>query len=148
MSFFHKSKPKGTQKSSERVKRKLLGCGGSATIPLLNGAPCHILLNESQTGFTSEKLNDYSLSYGFEVFDIVEELLVQKGGKAMKGNGRGKKDKVGYGRCGLDTVVGYIAYNYSKKQIGDSTFDPVFVLAAILDWANIARNGRGYIELV
>ena len=28
-----------------------------------------------------------------------------------------------------------------------SVFDPVFVLAAILDWAGIVRNERGYLEL-
>ena len=26
-------------------------------------------------------------------------------------------------------------------------FDPLFVVAAILDWAQIANNKRGYIEL-
>ncbi len=26
-------------------------------------------------------------------------------------------------------------------------FDPVFVLAAVLDWADIARNERGYLTL-
>ena len=33
------------------------------------------------------------------------------------------------------------------KKEGMSVFDPVFVLSAILDWAGIAHNGRGYLEL-
>lgn len=105
-------------------------------------------MNKDNTGFVSDKLNNYSLFYSFEVFDVIQELLKQKGGRAVKGAGRGKEDKVGYGKCGLDTVVGYIAYKYSGIELGGSTFDPVFVLAAILDWANIARNCRGYIELI
>ena len=96
----------------------------------------------------SDKLNNYLLFYRFEVFDVIQELLKKKGGRAVKGAGRGKEDKVGYGKCGLDTVVGYIAYKYSGVELGGSTFDPVFVLAAVLDWANIARNCRGYIELI
>ena len=31
--------------------------------------------------------------------------------------------------------------------MGDSVYDPVFVLAAVLEWADIAYNGRGYLEL-
>lgn len=82
------------------------------------------------------------------MFDIIVDLLfASEGGRAPKGNGHGKADKVGYGKCTPDTVVGAIAINYFGKGYGESTLDPVFVLAAILDWADIARNCRGYIEL-
>jgi len=135
-------------KFSEQVQKKLIEVGGSATISLLNGDACRIILDKDNTGFVSDKLNNYLLFYRFEVFDVIEELLKKKGGRAVKGAGRGKEDKVGYGKCGLDTVVGYIAYKYSGVELGGSTFDPVFVLAAVLDWANVARNCRGYIELI
>ena len=36
---------------------------------------------------------------------------------------------------------------YYGKSEGESVFDPVFILAGILEWADIAKNGRGYIEL-
>lgn len=36
---------------------------------------------------------------------------------------------------------------YAGKREGDSVFDPVFVMAAVLEWAEIAHNERGYIEL-
>lgn len=133
---------------SKQVQNKLMSVGGSATIRLLNGDVCHILLDKDNTGFISDKLNNYSVFYRLEVFDVIQELLQKKGERVIKGTGRGKEDKVGYGKCGLDTVVGYIAYKYSGIELGGSTFDPVFVLAAILDWANLARNCRGYIEVV
>jgi hypothetical protein len=133
---------------SQQVKTTLMNAGGSARVRLLNGDICHVIVNSEKTGFVSDKLNNFCVCYRFEVFDVIQELLTKKGGRAVKGAGRGKEDKVGYGKCGLDTVVGYIAYHYSGIQIGDSTFDPVFVLAAILDWANIARNCRGYIEVI
>ena len=34
-----------------------------------------------------------------------------------------------------------------NKSKGESVDDPVFVIAAILDWANIAKNERGKITL-
>ena len=148
MSFLGFKKVNNAITFSKQVQNKLVSVGGSATIPLLNGDVCHILLDKDNTGFISDKLNNYSLFYGFEVFDVIQELLKQKGGRAVKGAGRGKEDKVGYGKCGLDTVVGYIAYKYSGIELGCSTFDPVFVLAAILDWAKVARNCRGYIEVI
>ena len=148
MGFLGIKKVNNVTTFSKQVQNKLMSVGGSATIPLLNGDVCHIILDKNNTGFVCDKLNNYSLFYHFEVFDAIQELLKQKGGRALKGAGRGKEDKVGYGKCGLDTVVGYIAYKYSGVKLGGSTFDPVFVLAAVLDWANIARNCRGYIELI
>ena len=52
-----------------------------------------------------------------------------------------------YGDCTEDTIVGCIAKEYAGKKEGMSVFDPVFVLSAILDWAGIAHNERGYLEL-
>lgn len=142
------AKKNGQEKFSDKVRKQLVECGGSATIHLLNGEPCHILLNETGTGIISDKLNKYSLNYNLEVFDVIQELLIQKKGRALKGTGRGKDDKVGYGKCGLDTLVGYIAYKYNGIGLGSSTFDPVFVLAAVLDWVGLAKNCRGYIEII
>ena len=31
-------------------------------------------------------------------------------------------------------------------KIGESVLDPVFAIAAIMDWAGIVHNNRGYIE--
>ena len=72
------------------------------------------------------------------------EHLFRNGGKARKGNGRNYK--LGYGDCTEDTIVGCIAKEYAGKKEGMSVFDPVFVLSAILDWAGIAHNERGYLE--
>ena len=148
MRFFGNKQANHTTTFSKKIQDKLIENGGTATILLLNGDTCHIRLDADSTGFVSDKLNNYSLHYRFEVFDVIQELLTQKGGRVAKGQGRGKEDKVGYGKCGLDTVVGYVAYKYSGVELGKSTFDPIFVLAAILEWANVARNCRGYIEMI
>jgi len=79
------------------------------------------------------------------VFDMIVELLLANGGKARKGNGRNYK--LGEPDCDETTVVGYIGKHYAGKSYGDSVFDPVFVLAAVLEWAGIATNGRGELLL-
>ena len=81
----------------------------------------------------------------YKVFDVIIELLINQGGKAQKGNARNYK--VGEEKCDENTVVGAIGINYFKKSYGESTFDPVFIMAAVLEWAGIAHNLRGYIEL-
>ena len=93
-------------------------------------------------------VNDYKLSFDYSVFNCIVDLLkVSKQYKALKGNGHGKKDKVGYGKCTEDTIVGTVAVKYFKKKYGESTYDPTFVLAAILDWAGIGINQRGFVSL-
>ena len=83
--------------------------------------------------------------YSYKVFDVIIELLINQGGKAQKGNARNYK--IGEEKCDENTVVGAIGINYFKKSYGESTFDPVFIMAAVLEWAGIAHNLRGYIEL-
>ena len=44
-------------------------------------------------------------------------------------------------------MVGAVALDRGNKN-GDSVFDPVFVLAAVLEWADIAHNERGELVLM
>lgn len=137
--------------ASEIIKRKLYENGGVVTIPLLDGKMCKVWASSDGKTFTSDKLPsgyDHHTFYEYRVFDIIVKLMRDSpNGRARKGNAHGKEDKVGFGKCTADTVIGTIAIKYSGKSMGESTYDPVFVLAAILDWAGIAHNRRGYIEL-
>ena len=135
------------EKASDIVREKLLASGGTAVIPLQRGEPCTIMLVDKERAITSDKLNGFR--YGLSVFDVIVELLQHSPqGKARKGNAHGHEDKVGRGRCTEDTVVGAIAIHYFGKKAGESCFDPVFVLAAVLEWAGIAENGRGFVQLL
>ena len=77
----------------------------------------------------------------YEVFDIICNLLERQGGRAEKGTGKGTR--FGDAKCSENTVVGALAKEYFGAKEGDSVYDPVFVLAAILEWAGLAKNGRG-----
>lgn len=134
-------------KASDIIRNKMLSNNGVLGVETLNG---------KVHKFYYEKDGDYIHSYSalrnqqlkLNCFDIVVEHLKMHNGKARKGNGHNKGDKVGYGRCTEDTICGCIAINYYHHDIGDSTFDPVFVVCAVLDAVGVCRNGRGYLELI
>ena len=130
--------------ASDIIKNKLIDCGGCATVQSVNGNRYVIQANADGKSFSCDEL-PITPPYEYRVFDVIVRLLFQTGGKTRKGNGRNYK--LGYGECTEDTVVGCIAKDYAGKKEGMSVFDPVFVLSAILDWAGIAHNGRGYLEL-
>ena len=132
-------------KASDIVRDKLIEAGGTVTIYTLQGKAFNIAITADHKAFETKKLPQYN--YGFEVFDIIIDLIHENGGKAIKGNGRGKNNKLGQLGCELDTIVGAIGYRYAGKTVGESVFDPVFVLGAILEWAEICHNERGYLEL-
>ena len=130
-------------KASEIVYKKLKENGGDSWITLLNGDKTHII-TQGRNYFVSDKLAYQEVDYS--IFDIVVSFLKkQPYGKAIKGGARGSR--VGENKCTKDTVMYAIATEYYGKQEGESSFDPLFVIAAILEWANIARNERGYIQL-
>lgn len=129
--------------ASEIIKAKLKAYGGHVTVYTARGLPCEIYAEPDGTTFTSNKL-PVKPAYDYRVFDDIVELLVKQGGRAKKGNGRNYK--LGEPGCEENTVVGTIAI-HRGRTFGESVFDPVFVIAAILEWAGIAINGRGELIL-
>lgn len=134
---------KNSNKASEIIKTKLKDCGGRVIVHTARDLPCEIWVTKDGSGFASDKLPN--VHYGFDIFDTIVDLLLAQNGRARKGNGRNYR--VGAPECDETTVIGTIAINYFGKTVGESTFDPVFVLAAVLDWAGIADNGRGELIL-
>ncbi len=135
-----------SDKASEMIRNKLIQANGRTIVRSYDGTAHEITITADGKSFGSKSLNN--TTYEFWVFDCIVELLKREGGKAKKGQARGKNDKVGSEKCNEHTVTGVIALEYYKKSIGDSVFDPVFLLAGMLEWAGIARNGRGYLELI
>ena len=130
--------------ASEIIKAKLLSCGGRVIVYSARGLPCEIWADADGKSFVSNKL-PIKPNYEYRVFDVIVELLLANGGRARKGNGRNYK--LGEPECDETTVVGAIAKNYAGKKNGESVFDPVFVFAAILEWAGIVHNERGELVL-
>lgn len=126
---------------SEIIKAKLVQNGGRAMVRLLTGD-----LREIQAASNGEQfICPQLIPYNYTVFDAVVELLLKSPGyRAKKGNAR--NFKLGEPGCEESTVAGTVLV-YMGKKPGESGLDPVFVLAAVLEWAGIATNDRGYITL-
>ena len=134
---------KNSNLASEIIKNKLMDNGGRVTVYTARGLPCEVWMNADGTSFTSDKL-PIKPPYEYRVFDVVVDLLLSQGGRAKKGNGRSYR--LGESNCNKTTVVGAVALDRGNVN-GDSVFDPVFVFAAILEWAGIAHNERGELVL-
>lgn len=131
-------------KASEIVIQKLKDEGGKAWVTMLNKDKAYVAFGGSDY-FISDKLPYQNVKW--DIFDIVVNFLKQQPhGRASKGSCR--NSKVGRNKCGKETVIYAIAIEYYGKAEGESSFDPLFVIAAILKWAGIVRNERGYLELI
>jgi hypothetical protein len=128
----------------KQMKQKLNQCGGRVTIKLLQGDPCEIWYLPNGKGLGSSKI-PIANQLNWEVFDAAVELVIEKGGKAEKGNARA--GKLGSDKLPMDSVEGYIANKVHGIKEGESAFGPGFVICAILDWAEICKNGRGYLSI-
>ena len=134
---------RNSKKASDIIKNKLYDNNGVVTLNLPKGGLCNISITEYGDSFACDKLGIQIVN--FYVFDIIVDFLKSVGGKAPKGLGRSYK--VGDGKCGKETVMYQIATQYYGVEIGKYSFDPLFVLAAMLEWAGIAENGWGYLQL-
>lgn len=134
---------RNSTRPSEIIKAKLLDNGGRVIVHTARGLPCEIIADSDGKSFVSKKL-PVKPPYEYKVFDAIVDLLIANGGRARKGNGRNYK--LGHPECDENTVVGIVAI-YAGKKSGESVYDPVFVLAAVLEWAGIASNERGELVL-
>lgn len=129
--------------ASDIIKEKIKAAGGKITVTSINNKSYEICDGLDGETFYCDALPK-TQPFTYRIFDIIVNLLVEENGKALKGHGR--TAKLGAPDCELTTVNGAIGKYYFGKEIGDSVLDPVFVLAAVLDWAGLATNHRGYIE--
>lgn len=134
---------RSSKKASEIIKAKLLDHGGYVTVYTARGLPCEIWADADGRSFVCDKL-PIKPPYEYRTFDVIVELMLEQDGHARKGNGRNYK--LGEPNCDHTTVVGAVAIDRGFKN-GESVFDPVFVLAAVLEWAGIVHNERGELVL-
>jgi hypothetical protein len=130
--------------ASQIIKNKLKSCGGSVDIIQLNGHKTTIYFVTENTFWSNGLYKLIDDGYNFSLFDILESESFRFNHRIIpKGNAR--KYKLGEEHCNMDTAVGILGYKYYLKQTGDSIYEPMHVISAILEWADIAYNKRGYI---
>lgn len=133
---------------SEYLKEFYLLNGKRVMVTTLRGKQHEICLSNdgtyfySYTGLRSNKNNNVLY---LNWFDGIVDFVKQNGGRVDKGGCR--NSKVGEGNCAEGTLCYYVATECFGKGDGESAFDPIFIVAAILENAGICKNERGYIEL-
>ena len=128
-----------------KIKEKLNAAEGKATVTLYNGDSCDIWFNGNGKGLVSPKIPPTN-QLVWEAFDAAVEVVINNGGKAKKGNAQSGA-KLGSEKLMLNSVEGYIAHKVHGVQEGETAFGPGFVICAILDWAEICNNERGYLSI-
>ncbi len=136
------------KKASDIIKEKLNRLPNRvAHIEQINGSITNLYYITQDT-FWSDNLNRLiGDGYSFELFDILQKESYRFHNNSIpKGNAR--FNKLGDVGCDMDTCTGILGYKFFNKSTGDSILDPIHVIAAILDWAGVAKNERGYIRFL
>jgi hypothetical protein len=132
-------------KASEIIKQKLRKAGNEVLIRQINGNVTNFYFVTDNTFWSDGLSKLLGNGYGFEMFDILEkESFRFKNRSIPKGNSRNYK--LGEPKCDMNTAIGILGYKYYQKRTGESIFEPMHVIAAVLDWAGVAKNDRGYIR--
>lgn len=130
---------------SRYLKEYYLSNGKRVTVTTLRGKQHEICLSDDNKYFYSYTgLRPNNLLY-LDWFDGIVDFIKQNGGKVDKGGCR--NSKVGEGNCAKGTLCYYVATECYGKSNSESSFDPIFIVAAILENAGICKNERGYIRL-
>lgn len=127
----------------EIICKKFELCGSLVTIRGYKGNSYNIWLTSNNDGVGCSATKQ--VVFTMNMFEAVVDYMEKHGGKIRKGKGR--NHKFGDYECDENTVVGIIAILNENPKIGDSVLDPVHGFSAILDWADIAYNKLGYLEL-
>lgn len=121
--------------------------GGEIVVSTLRGKQHKVQISNDGTYFYSNTGLREPNHLKLEWFDKIVKYIVDNGGRVKKGGSRNKNAKVGYENCAYGTLAYYVATECYGKKVGDSSFDPIFMVAAILDNAGICKNERGYISI-
>lgn len=130
---------------SEYLKEYYLSNEKRIIVTTLRGKQHEICLSDDSKYFYSYTgLRQNNILY-LSWFNGIIDFIKQNGGRVEKGGCR--NSKVGYGNCTKGTLCYYVATECYGKCDGESSFDPIFIIAAILENAGICKNERGYIQL-
>lgn len=129
---------------SEYLKEYYLSNKKRIVVTTLKGKQHEICLSDDNKYFYSYTgLRQNNVLY-LNWFDGIVDFIKENGGRVEKGGCR--NSKVGQGNCTKGTLCYYVATECYGKCDGESSFDPIFIIAAILENAGICKNERGYVS--
>lgn len=126
------------------IKGRLNDVGGETEIK--NGTAKFVVsYADDQSGICFKTAKGIETILPWDVFFASVDIMKQNGGRALKGDAT---KKLGSKDLKIDTIEGYVAsvvYGKKKNQTVDKN---VVMIGALLKWANIAKVGKDYLELV
>lgn len=102
------------------------------------------LSNDGQYFYSLSGLGKNNFLY-LKWFDGIVELIKNNDGVIKKGSAR--NSFVGEGKCTSNTLCYYVATQCYGVNEGESCYDPIFIISAILEEAGICKNTRGYLKI-
>ena len=130
------------QNAIQIIKSKFNGPSSTEEIPLMKkGKSFTAVLDEK--GLLVDNLYKQNL-IPWEVFETVM-LELSKKRTLLKGNAMNAK--LGDKKLLFDSVEGIIASKIYGRKEGDSVFRRISPVSAILSWAGICDNKKGYLSL-
>ncbi len=125
------------------IKAKMNEVGGTTYIK--NGtSKLEIGYPEDESGVCFKNTKGQEKTIPWTAFFATVDILKEKDGKAIKGDATAK---LGTKLLPLDSVEGYVASTVYGKKKRQTVEKNISEIAALLDWADISKNGRGYLEL-
>jgi len=132
-------------KAIQIIKSKFEGIDSSQYVPLMKkGKVFTATLRED--GIEVDNLHNQKL-LPWKAFE--ETIVLLSKSELDKGvrKGNAMNAKLGEDKLSTESVEGNLAIKVFDKKEGDSIFRRVTPVAAILSWANICENKRGYLLL-
>ena len=134
-------------KPSEIIKNKLISENGVVKINLKKSNMSkkdYFTVTLEENGVIVDNLGNQPY-LSFYIFDGLIEFLINCNGELKKGNVM--NFKLGSDELPIKSVEGYVAYTFFDKEKDDWVFRRSTPICAILEWAGICENKRGYIAL-
>lgn len=126
----------------EVIKRKFATADGPIEIPLQKRGSFKAFMTDE--GIVVDNLSTQPL-LPWIVFEEVINLIIQKGGRAERGNAMNYR--LGEEGLPLDSIEGHIAQAVYGKEPGDSIFRRISPISAILVWAGVCDTNPGELYL-
>jgi hypothetical protein len=131
--------------TAEIIKTKFEGLGNSIEIPLLKKGKSFTATLRTD-GIEVSNLHTQNL-IEWKALEEAISLLIKAGPEQRVPKGNAMNGKLGDKKLSKESIEGHLAFTVYNKEEGSSVFRRISPIAAILSWAGLCVNGRGYLLL-
>ncbi|RYZ86897.1 MAG: hypothetical protein EOP04_12920 [Proteobacteria bacterium] len=134
-----------TNSAIQEIKSKFESLGNTAEIQLLKKGKSFTATLRSD-GIEVSNLHTQKL-IEWIAFEEAMHVLIKAGPETRVPKGNAMNGKLGDAKLPKESIEGHLALTVYKKEEGSSVFRRISPIAAILSWAGLCINGRGFLLL-